>query len=94
MKKKSAPQTRLSRTKGRKPAKRFEEELDASTVGVLLLEARRRKSITQEELADKIGTTKHYISRVEHGATDIRVSTLLRIVQLGLGGKVSFSMEN
>lgn len=40
--------------------------------------------MTQEELALKVGTTKNYISRIENNASDIRLSTLMRIIRDGL----------
>ncbi|MFN0036772.1 MAG: helix-turn-helix domain-containing protein [Saprospiraceae bacterium] len=74
----------------------FEHGFEAFKLGVLIEEARRNLGLTQQQLADRTGTTKNYISRIEHDASDIRLSTLLRIVQQGLGGKLvlSFQMEN
>jgi transcriptional regulator with XRE-family HTH domain len=39
---------------------------------------REQKNMTQEQLAEKVGT-KSYISRIENNASDIRLSTLMRI---------------
>jgi transcriptional regulator with XRE-family HTH domain len=47
-----------------------------------------KQNLTQEQLASKCGTTKSYISRIENNASDIRLSTLMRIVKDGLGGKL------
>jgi HTH-type transcriptional regulator/antitoxin HipB len=41
--------------------------------------------MTQEQLAEKCGTTKTYISRIENNASDIRLSTLMRIFREGFG---------
>jgi predicted transcriptional regulator len=49
--------------------------------------------MTQEDLAHKCGTTKTYISRIENDASDIRLSTLIRIIQQGFGGKLNLSVE-
>ena len=49
--------------------------------------------MTQEELAEKCGTNKAYISRIENNASDIRLSTLMRIIQQGLGGHLKFTLE-
>lgn len=76
----------LSRTK-------YEEEFEAFKIGVLIQEARKQRQMTQEELALKAGTTKNYISRIENDASDIRLSTLLRIVREGLGGHVKLSFD-
>ncbi len=48
---------------------------------------RLKIGITQEELAAKCGTNKSYISRIEHDASDIKLSTLIKIIRLGLGGE-------
>ncbi len=71
----------------------FEESLEAFTIGVLIQEARKQKKMTQEELANKVGTTKNYISRIENDASDIRLSTLMRIIREGLGGHLKLSLE-
>jgi len=52
----------------------------------MIQELRKEKGLTQEELAQKCGTTKNYISRIENNASDIRLSTLMRIIREGLGG--------
>ena len=41
----------------------------------------------------KCGTTKNYISRIENNASDIRLSTLSRIIREGLGGHLKFNLE-
>ena len=54
---------------------------------------RKQQNLTQEELALKCGTTKNYISRIENNASDIRLSTLMRIIREGLGGHLKLSLE-
>ena len=51
-----------------------------------LEQAHTRCGLTQEELAQKCGTNKSYISRIENDASDIKLSTLIKIVTTGLGG--------
>ena len=72
---------------------KYEEEFEAFKIGVLIQEARKKKNLTQEELAQKVGTTKNYISRIENNASDIRLSTLMRIIRDGLGGHLKFSVD-
>ncbi|RXP50781.1 XRE family transcriptional regulator [Lutibacter sp. HS1-25] len=72
---------------------KFEEEFETFKIGVLIQEARKRQQLTQEELADKVGTTKNYISRIENNASDIRLSTLMRIIKDGLGGDLTLSLD-
>jgi transcriptional regulator with XRE-family HTH domain len=45
---------------------------------VLLREARLKSVLTQQELADKVGTTKSYISKIENKVKEARISTLKR----------------
>jgi len=72
---------------------KYEQEFEAFKIGVLIQEARKKQRLTQEQLAEKVGTTKNYISRIENNASDIRLSTLMRIVSEGLGGHLKLSVE-
>jgi len=58
-----------------------------------LKEARKEANITQEELAEKIGTKKSYISRLENGKVDIQRSTLLKNFEIGLGRHIRFTIQ-
>ena len=79
--------------KGTKTRNDYEQGFEAFKLGVILQEMRKKKGMTQEELAVKCGTTKNYISRIENDASDIRLSTLMRIVSLGFGAHLKLSME-
>jgi DNA-binding XRE family transcriptional regulator len=72
--------------RGSKKREAYEQEFEAFKLGVLIQEMREKQNLTQEQLAEKGGTTKSYIARIENNASDIRLSTLMRIVQDGLGG--------
>ncbi|MDP1623564.1 MAG: helix-turn-helix transcriptional regulator [Bacteroidales bacterium] len=72
---------------------KYEEDFESFKIGVLIQEARKLQNLTQEELAVKCGTTKNYISRIENNASDIRLSTLMRIIREGLGGHLKLSLE-
>lgn len=63
------------------------------TIGLLIKEARQEKGITQEELAQRVGTTKSYISKIENNVKEVRLSTLQRIVEEGLGGQLKLSIK-
>jgi len=73
------------------------EELEAGyenfKIGALIHEARIEKGLTQEELAEKVGTTKSYISKIENNVKEVRISTLQRIVEIGLGGQLQLSIK-
>ena len=62
-------------------------------IGALIHDARLEKGLTQEELADKVGTTKSYISKIENNLKEVRISTLQKIVGLGLGGQLELSIK-
>jgi len=70
----------------------YEQEFEAFKLGVLIQEMREKQNLTQEQLAIKCGTTKSYISRIENNASDIRLSTLMRIVKDGLGGHLQLTV--
>lgn len=65
----------------------FEMECDAFIIGERLKAERLKSGMTQEQLAEKIGTQKSFISRVERGHTDIQLSTLVKLFR-GLGCQV------
>ena len=67
----------------------FEEGFESFKIGVMLQELRKEHGMTQEQLAVKCGTTKTYISRIENDASDIRLTTLMRIVRQGFGDRKS-----
>lgn len=60
---------------------------------ILLKEARKKKGLTQEELALKVGTTKSYISKIENDVKEVRLSTLKKIVEVGLGGQLHITID-
>ena len=72
---------------------KYEQGFEAFKLGVMLQELRKDQGMTQEQLADKCGTTKTYISRIENNASDIRLSTLMRIISEGLGGHLKLSVD-
>lgn len=67
----------------------FEEKAQYYVISEMLKEARKEANMTQEQLAEKVGTRKSYISRLENGKCDIQLSTLYRIFEFDLGKKVN-----
>lgn len=65
----------------------FDEEAYAFYTSQILLEARKEAKLTQAELAEKAGTDKAYISRIEKGLITPSVSTFFRIINI-LGKKI------
>lgn len=67
----------------------FEEKAQYYVISEMLKEARKEANMTQEQLAEKVGTKKSYISRLENGKCDIQLSTLYRIFEFGLGKRIN-----
>ena len=58
----------------------------------VIREERHLAHLTQQQLAEKTGTKKSFISRIENGHSDIQLSTLYRLLEIGLGRKLSFTI--
>ena len=71
----------------------FERGLEEFKLGFMIQEARKKRGMTQQELADKCGTNKAYISRVENDIKDVRLSTLRKIIESGLGGELELAIK-
>ncbi|SFU09312.1 Helix-turn-helix domain-containing protein [Algoriphagus locisalis] len=69
----------------------FEEKAQYFVISEMLKQARKEANMTQEQLANKVGTKKSYISRLENGKCDIQLSTLYRIFEFGLGKRVNLT---
>ncbi|MEQ8521162.1 MAG: helix-turn-helix transcriptional regulator [Fulvivirga sp.] len=70
----------------------FEIKAKAFAIGEIIREARKEAHITQEQLAERTGTKKSFISRIENGHSDIQLSTLYRLLEVGLGKKVNLTI--
>ena len=79
--------------RGAEKREEWEQEFEAFRLGALLEQARLKLGMTQEQLAEKCGTNKSYISRIENNASDIRLSTLMKIIQTGLGGQLKLTLQ-
>ncbi len=77
---------------GTESRQKFDEGYEAFKLGVIIREARISRNLSQKELAEKCDTNKSYISRIENDASDIRLSTLVRIIEHGLGGRLSINV--
>lgn len=76
--------------RGSKERTEFEIKAKAFLIGEVIKEERRLAKMTQEELAEKVGAKKSFISRIENGKSDIQLSTLYRLLEFGLGKKIEF----
>jgi len=78
---------------GAKKRNELEKGYENFKIGVMLQQARLKKGMTQEQLAKKVGTTKSYISKIENDVKEVRISSLERIVEIGLGGKLELKLK-
>lgn len=74
---------------GTKKRDEFEKKAQYFVISETLKDARKKARMTQEQLAEKVGTKKSYISRIENGKCDIQLSTLYRIFEEGLGKRIN-----
>ena len=69
----------------------YEEKAQMFIISEMLKEARKDANLTQEQLAEKAGTKKSYISKIENGKGNIQLSTLIRIFEKGLNRKIGLT---
>ena len=79
--------------KGTRKRIKFESGYETFKLGAMIQEARHEKGMTQEELAEKCGTTKSYISKLENDVKEVRISTLQKIVHDGLDGELTLNIK-
>ena len=78
--------------KGSAKRDKFDKGYVSFKLGAMIHDARIEKGLTQEQLAEKCGTNKAYISKVENDIKDVRISTLQKIIEVGLGGHLNLSV--
>ena len=78
--------------KGTAKRDKFDKGYVSFKLGAMIHDARIEKGLTQEQLAEKCGTNKAYISKVENDIKDVRISTLQKIIEVGLGGHLNLSV--
>ena len=79
--------------KGTTKRDKFEKGFETFKLGVMIQQARLDKGMTQEQLAEKCGTNKGYISKIENDLKEVRISTLQKLIELGLGGHLDLSIR-
>ncbi|MCA1762107.1 MAG: helix-turn-helix domain-containing protein [Flavobacteriales bacterium] len=78
---------------GTKSRTNFEENAELYIIAELIRDKRKEAKMTQQELADKLNVKRTYISKLERAVGDVRISTLRRIVEVGLGGKLDIRVK-
>ena len=79
--------------RGSKKRESLEAGYDNFKIGALIHDARIEKGMTQQELADKVGTTKSYISKIENNIKEARISTIQKIIEIGFSGQLELSIK-
>lgn len=79
--------------RGTKDREELEAGYDAFKIGALIHDTRVELGMTQEQLAEKVGTTKSYISKIENNIKEARISTLQKIIELGFGGRLELNIK-
>lgn len=79
--------------RGTPKREKLEAGYETFKLGAMIQEARHEQGMTQEELAEKCGTTKSYISKLENGVKEVRISTLQKIVHDGLDGELQLNIK-
>lgn len=79
--------------RGTKERDELEAGYENFKMGALIHDTRLELGMTQQQLADKVGTTKSYISKIENNMKEARISTLQKIVELGFGGHLELSIK-
>ncbi|MFB6319035.1 helix-turn-helix domain-containing protein [Saccharicrinis sp. FJH54] len=79
--------------KGTPKRDKYDSDSLAFRLGIMLKEARKEAQVTQEELAERTGTKKSYISRIERGQSDIQISTYYKLIEIGLGKHLNISIR-
>ena len=69
----------------------YEEQAQMFIVSEMLKIARKEANMTQEQLAEKAGTKKSYISKIENAKGNIQLSTLIRIFEKGLNKRIGLT---
>lgn len=73
---------------GTESRNKYEVGAQMFIISQMLKQARKEAQLTQEQLAEKSGTKKSYISKLENGKGNIQLSTLFRIFEQGLNKRI------
>jgi DNA-binding XRE family transcriptional regulator len=69
-------------------SKKIESEKHRYYFGSIIKKIRLQEGITQDELAKLSGTSKTYISRIENDSIEPALTTLYKIIEVGLGKRL------
>ena len=66
------------------------KEAKAFCLGQIIQENRKREKITQQELAQRVGKDKAYISKIENGIIDPSVGVFYKLIE-AMGMKIEIT---
>ena len=70
----------------------YEQELTLDVLGEMIKKVRIERDLTQEQLGELIGVQKAQISKLERNASNVTISTVLRVFK-ALKTKINFNIE-
>jgi len=79
--------------KGSPSRNNSKQKAEILRLGIMLERIRKSRKMTQQQLAQNCGTTKSYISRIENGNSEIRLTTLIRLINQGFGGQLALTVK-
>jgi DNA-binding XRE family transcriptional regulator len=77
--------------KGTKERHRFDYKLEMALLGSMIKSARKKRNLTQEQLATLAGLQKSRISKLENSANSATIGTIIRIFQ-ALKAEIHFNV--
>lgn len=72
---------------------RYEKEISDLMIGYQIRNGRLKLDLTQEDLAERIGRKREFISRIENDGSNLTIRTLRDIVEVGLGGSLKIEVD-
>src|SRR5690606_21056085 len=79
--------------RGTKERDELEAGYEAFKIGTSIYDTRIKMGMTHQQLAEKVGTTRSYISKIENNIKEARISTLQKIIELGVGGRLELNIK-
>ena len=71
----------------------YEKEISDLLIGFQIRNGRIKLDMTQEDLAERIGKKREFISRIENDGSNLTIRTLRDIVEVGLGGTLKIEVK-
>lgn len=79
--------------RGTAERERYEKEISDLMIGYQIRNGRLKLDLTQEDLAERIGRKREFISRIENDGSNLTIRTLRDIVEVGLGGSLKIEVD-